>query len=122
MPACQASCCCRPNWGNRGLIPVLQRLSPFRAYWVFQLCECSPSHLLRGLIPGDFHPNRCYSAPTGKKRTAIFLGVAEGIRPEPWQTDTCIGAWHYDRTIFEQHRYKTVGQVVRMLVDIVSKK
>jgi alpha-L-fucosidase len=51
----------------------------------------------------------------------IERGVAEGIRPQPWQTDTCIGSWHYDRAIFEQHKYKTVGQVVRMLVDIVSK-
>ena len=41
--------------------------------------------------------------------------------PVPWQTDTCIGDWHYDRRVFEEHRYKTVGQVVRMLVDIVSK-
>jgi alpha-L-fucosidase len=51
----------------------------------------------------------------------IERGVAEGIRPEPWQTDTCIGSWHYDRSIFEQHKYKTVAQVVRMLADIVSK-
>lgn len=51
----------------------------------------------------------------------IERGVAEGIRPMPWQTDTCIGSWHYDRGIFEQHKYKTVAQVVRMLVDIVSK-
>jgi alpha-L-fucosidase len=51
----------------------------------------------------------------------IERGVATGILPEPWQTDTCIGSWHYDRSIFEQHKYKSVGQVVRMLVDIVSK-
>ena len=51
----------------------------------------------------------------------IERGVAAGIRPLPWQTDTCIGAWHYDRKIFEQHKYKTVAQVVRMLTDIVSK-
>lgn len=51
----------------------------------------------------------------------IERGVAEGIRREPWQTDTCIGDWHYDRAIFEQHRYKTVDQVVHMLIDIVSK-
>ncbi len=51
----------------------------------------------------------------------IERGVAEAIRPQPWQTDTCIGSWHYDRRIFEQHKYKTTGQVVRMLVDIVSK-
>lgn len=51
----------------------------------------------------------------------IERGVAESIRDKPWQTDTCIGSWHYDRTIFTEHKYKTVGQVVRMLVDIVSK-
>jgi alpha-L-fucosidase len=51
----------------------------------------------------------------------IERGVANGIRPAPWQTDTCIGSWHYDRRIFEQHKYKTVAQVVQMLVDIVSK-
>jgi alpha-L-fucosidase len=51
----------------------------------------------------------------------IERGVAEGIRPVPWQTDTCIGSWHYERRLFLEHKYKTVGQVVRMLVDIVSK-
>ena len=48
-------------------------------------------------------------------------GFADDIKPQPWQTDTCIGGWHYDRGVFENHRYKTVGQVARMLVDIVSK-
>jgi alpha-L-fucosidase len=48
-------------------------------------------------------------------------GFADGIQPQPWQTDTCIGGWHYDRSLFENHKYKTVGQVARMLVDIVSK-
>ncbi|HTQ40833.1 MAG TPA: alpha-L-fucosidase [Pirellulales bacterium] len=48
-------------------------------------------------------------------------GFSDQIQPDPWQTDTCIGQWHYDRGTFERHRYKTVGQVVRMLVDIVSK-
>ena len=51
----------------------------------------------------------------------IERGVATGIRPQPWQTDTCIGSWHYSRTLAEQNRYKTVGQVVDMLLDIVSK-
>ncbi len=48
-------------------------------------------------------------------------GSSDVIQPAPWQTDTCIGSWHYDRHIFEQHRYKTTGQVLRMLVNIVSK-
>jgi alpha-L-fucosidase len=44
-------------------------------------------------------------------------GVLEEIWPNPWQTDTCIGDWHYKRDI----EYKTPKTVVDMLVDIVSK-
>jgi alpha-L-fucosidase len=51
----------------------------------------------------------------------IERGKAEGILPLPWQTDTCIGSWHYDQAIFQNHRYKSAASVVRMLADIVSK-
>ena len=44
-------------------------------------------------------------------------GMSDEIKPAPWQTDTCIGVWHYKRGI----KYKTVSQVVQMLCDIVSK-
>ena len=39
----------------------------------------------------------------------------------PWQTDTCIGSWHYARHFFEQHSYKKATDVIPMLADIVSK-
>jgi alpha-L-fucosidase len=51
----------------------------------------------------------------------IERGVATAIRPYPWQTDTCIGSWHYSRAIAEQNKYKSAGQVIDMLLDIVSK-
>ncbi len=39
------------------------------------------------------------------------------IKPEPWQTDTCVGAWFYDvRAV-----YKKPGHVIEMLVDIIAK-
>jgi len=44
-------------------------------------------------------------------------GVSEGIAPNPWQTDTCIGDWHYKRGI----KYKTAKKIIDMLTDIVSK-
>jgi len=44
-------------------------------------------------------------------------GVLDRIKPEPWQTDTCIGDWFY----YTEHSYKTVRSVVHTLVDIVSK-
>jgi alpha-L-fucosidase len=51
----------------------------------------------------------------------IERGRADRILATPWQTDTCIGEWHYRRTIFEQHRYKTAKTVIQTLADIVSK-
>ncbi len=51
----------------------------------------------------------------------IERGIADRIEPLPWQTDTCIGGWHYSRAIFDQHRYKSPNLVAHMLVDIVSK-
>ena len=48
-------------------------------------------------------------------------GRSDRIVPHPWQTDTCIGQWHYDRSVYENHQYKTPDQVVKMLVDIVAK-
>jgi len=51
----------------------------------------------------------------------IERGKAQGILPQPWQTDTCIGSWHYDANIFKHHHYKPAASVVRMLADIVSK-
>ena len=51
----------------------------------------------------------------------IERGKAENILPQPWQTDTCIGSWHYNQDIFKKHQYKSAASVVRMLADIVSK-
>jgi alpha-L-fucosidase len=51
----------------------------------------------------------------------IENGISGGAEEVPWQTDTCIGSWHYKRARFEQHTYKTPLQVVQMLIDIVSK-
>jgi alpha-L-fucosidase len=51
----------------------------------------------------------------------IERGRADRILPAPWQTDTCIGDWHYRRSLFATHGYKTADTVVKTLVDIVSK-
>jgi alpha-L-fucosidase len=48
-------------------------------------------------------------------------GRSDAILPAAWQTDTCIGDWHYNRSVYEQHRYKTGRLVIQMLADIVSK-
>ena len=51
----------------------------------------------------------------------IERGQANDIQPLPWQTDTCIGGWHYDRGLYERNGYKTSKTVIQTLVDIVSK-
>jgi alpha-L-fucosidase len=51
----------------------------------------------------------------------IERGITDRIEPYPWQTDTCVGDWHYRRSLFERHRYKTPTTVIHMLADIVSK-
>ena len=73
---------------------------------------------------------KCEALMTGKMlkpehRKFLLLdverGVTAGADPLPWQTDTCIGSWHYDHRTFDNHKYKSPKQVIQMLIDIVSK-
>ncbi|MCC8408995.1 alpha-L-fucosidase [Mucilaginibacter sp. UR6-1] len=74
----------------------------------------------------------------GKNRAAVFgkildeqqrkcmiwdieRGQSNKIESFPWQTDTCIGQWHYDRRVYDGNGYKTPKTVVHTLVDVVSK-
>ena len=47
----------------------------------------------------------------------VERGVLKGINPFPWQTDTSNGDWFFN----QNDKYKTTGEVVAMLADIVSK-
>ena len=51
----------------------------------------------------------------------VERGQRDGIEPLPWQTDTCIGDWHYNRGLFDNHQYKSAASVIHRLADIVSK-
>ncbi|MBE9599417.1 alpha-L-fucosidase [Pedobacter sp. MC2016-24] len=51
----------------------------------------------------------------------IERGQSNDIEPLPWQTDTCIGDWHYDRSIYSRKGYKTAKMVIHTLIDVVSK-
>lgn len=60
-----------------------------------------------------------------QQRKAIVWDIEKGqsnnIEPLPWQTDTCIGNWHYDRGVYDQKRYKSAKTVIHTLIDVVSK-
>ena len=51
----------------------------------------------------------------------IERGQSNVIEPFTWQTDTCIGGWHYDKRVYENKSYKSAQTVIQTLADIVSK-
>ncbi len=51
----------------------------------------------------------------------VERGAPNEIIDQPWQTCNCIGGWHYNTDIYERGGYKSAANVVKQLVDIVSK-
>jgi len=49
------------------------------------------------------------------------FGMADGLQENPWQTEMCIGGWHYDRRLLENHGYQKASSIIPLFVDIVSK-
>jgi alpha-L-fucosidase len=72
------------------------------------------------------HSGKCEAVYTSKRRddseagTCILdleRGIVDKIWPNHWQTDTCVGNWHYKAG----QKYKDGKLVLDMLVDIVSR-
>ncbi|MGA2866507.1 MAG: alpha-L-fucosidase [Verrucomicrobiota bacterium] len=59
----------------------------------------------------------CKQKSQGRWVEDLERGVMAGINPCPWQTDTSIGDWFYNRT----WKFRPLKWTVHMLVDIVSK-
>ena len=51
----------------------------------------------------------------------VERGAPDTIQNLPWQTCTCIGDWHYSKSVYENNGYKSAATVIHMLIDIVSK-
>jgi alpha-L-fucosidase len=82
------------------------------------------SHLYN--TSAQLHGGQTEAVYTSKENTDCAIGtclldhergVSDGIAKNPWQTDTCIGQWHYNRG----QKYKTAKKVIDLLTDIVSK-
>ena len=54
---------------------------------------------------------------TGTCVMDVERGVVETVWPAPWQSDTCVGNWHY----LKGGGYKSPKAVIDMLVDVVSR-
>jgi alpha-L-fucosidase len=69
------------------------------------------------------HPEGVYFSKTASDCTIGTCtldrerSVLDDISPIPWQTDTCIGEWHYKLGA----KYKSPKKVIDLLVDIISK-
>jgi alpha-L-fucosidase len=66
-----------------------------------------PDHLLKALVAD------------------IERGTTNSIAAYPWQSETCIGNWHYDRSLYEAPGefggYTHPTEIIHWLIDIVSK-
>ena len=51
----------------------------------------------------------------------IERGQSNAIEPLPWQSETCLGDWHYDSRIFDRKGYKSAKTIIHTLADVVSK-
>jgi alpha-L-fucosidase len=62
---------------------------------------------------------------TADQRQAMVWDIERGqsnkIEPDVWQTDTCLGNWHYQRSLYDHNRYKSAKTVIQTLANVVSK-
>jgi alpha-L-fucosidase len=94
-------------------------LLPFEDYGLSQVANLYNLSAARhgGVAEAIYTSKREEDCAAGTCLLDIERGVADGISPNPWQTDTCVGEWHYKRGA----RYKTPKTVIDLLVDIVSR-
>jgi alpha-L-fucosidase len=70
-----------------------------------------------GKVEAVYNSKTASDCTTGTCALDRERGVLDDIAANPWQTDTCIGQWHYKRGV----KYKSAKKVIDLLVDIVSK-
>jgi alpha-L-fucosidase len=70
-----------------------------------------------GKVEAVYNSKRAVDCAEGTCVLDRERGVSDTIWPKPWQTDTCIGHWHYKKDT----QYKSPKKVIDLLVDIVSK-
>ena len=92
---------------------------PFEEYGLNLVAHLYNANAKRhgGKVEAVYTSKRREDCEAGTCVLDLERGIVDKVWPDPWQTDTCIGNWHYDR---EAH-YKSPKTVIDMLVDIVSR-
>lgn len=124
------------NFYNRTL-DVIRRYNPDLLYFDVTALPFWPISDCGLKIAADFY-NHSMATHKGRNEAVMFgkildenqrrgitwdveRGAPNQIVDLPWQTCSCIGGWHYNTEIYEKGWYKTASQVVKLLVDVVSK-
>jgi len=124
------------NFFNRN-VDMMNRYNPDLVYYDDTAMPLWPVSDV-GLRAVAHYYNKSVKANNGKNEAVVFAkilseeqqnalvwdvekGVPDQLQKKPWQTCTCLGSWHYDRSIYEHSRYKSAKTVVHMLIDIISK-
>jgi alpha-L-fucosidase len=126
--ACPPSQAFVTNFYNR-TIDAINRYEPDLIYFdvtvlpFYPLSDCGlkiATHLYnknpRGVVFGKILNDEQRKALTWD----VERGAPNEIIAEPWQTCNCIGDWHYNTSRYERG-YKSAQNMVKQLVDIVSK-
>ena len=138
-------------WGNGACLPTQEYCTNFYNRTIDAINRYNPDLIYFDVTVVPFYPvsdaglkiaahfyNRNMAAHKGKleavmlskildenQRKAIVWDVERGapnqIIEQPWQSCSCIGGWHYNTSIYENNWYKSAADIVKLLVDIVSK-
>ena len=92
---------------------------PFEAYGLNIVAHLYNSSAARngGRVAAVYNSKRPEDCAAGTCVLDVERGIVDKIWPQPWQTDTSVGDWHYRR----DDSYKSPKTVVDMLVDVVSR-
>lgn len=138
-------------WGNGACLPTQEYCTNFYNRTIDAINRYNPDLIYFDVTVVPFYPvsdaglkiaahfyNHNMAAHKGKleavmlskildenQRKAIVWDVERGapnqIIEQPWQSCSCIGGWHYNTSIYENNWYKSAADIVKLLVDIVSK-
>lgn len=124
------------NFYNRTL-DVINRYNPDLLYFDVTVAPFYPISDAGLKIAAHFY-NHNMSTQKGKLNAVMFgkmldadqrkalvwdveRGAPNKIIDESWQSCSCLGGWHYSTSVYDNNQYKSASDVVKLLVDIVSK-
>lgn len=138
-------------WGNGACLPTQEYCTNFYDRTIDAINRYNPDLIYFDVTVAPFYPisdaglkiaahfyNRNMTVHKGELEAVMFgkildegqrkalvwdveRGAPNEIVDQPWQTCTCIGGWHYNTSIYKNDWYKSAADVIKLLVDIVSK-